>query len=197
MQLVQFFMYSTEEDLLHVKLLEHYSLFDYFFIIEAPFTHHGHAKPLRLEPRLCERFTRFVDKIVHVVINATDMPSHMWGKPDADNKDQVWNRELGGRVRRHYCLALLVVSLTRFFHTVQNAMHAVLSLFSLDSNDLILQTDLDEIPTAGAIEQAANHLWNGLTKEGIYTFVSFDLKFYKYSLFHAQDIEWKRGELIK
>lgn len=177
-KIVSFFMYNNEQELLYIRLTEHWNVVDYFLIIEARFAHQGRPKPLRLQPVLCQRFGKFASKIVHVILNTTDMPEHMWGRPQNSTWGATWDREFGSR----------------------NAMHAVMDRLPLQADDLVLQSDLDEIPSAIAIRLGANYMWNGLSKEGVLApHVQFELSFYLNSLYHPKNGSqiWAHGELYR
>ena len=103
-QLVSVLLYLNEEDLMHVRLLEHYEAVDLFVVVEAPFTFTGNPKPLHFGEALCRRFERFTAKIVHVV---TDFPDAVWKAQPVKAKSRfandAWRREFAIRVRRAGC----------------------------------------------------------------------------------------------
>jgi hypothetical protein len=65
------FMFSTELDVLDVRLAELAPVVDFFVLLEAPITHQGKPKPLHFAEN-ARRFESFRHKIRHVVVN--DMP---------------------------------------------------------------------------------------------------------------------------
>jgi hypothetical protein len=74
------FPFFNELDLLEIRLMELESVVDRFVLAEAPVTHSGRPKPLYFAENR-DRFARWRDRIVHVVVD--DMP----GGPDP------WRRE--------------------------------------------------------------------------------------------------------
>ena len=71
--------YMYEEELLHVRLAEHYELMDHFIIVEGAYAFGGEPKPLHFQAAMCGLFAPFLDKVVHVVTNATG-PEGSWEK---------------------------------------------------------------------------------------------------------------------
>ncbi|MCU1459943.1 MAG: putative N-acetylglucosaminyltransferase [Acidimicrobiales bacterium] len=67
------FTFSTELDLLHLRLQLLSSVVDRFVIVEAPRTFSGVQKPLFFQENR-ERFKQFLDSIVHVVVDDLPMP---------------------------------------------------------------------------------------------------------------------------
>ena len=68
---------------------------------------------------------------------------------------------------------------------LQNSFHTLGPLLGLQPRDLLLHSDVDEIPTAAGLQQAANLLWNGLASTNTSVqvpAVNFDMKMYYYNL---------------
>ena len=83
--------------------------------------------------------------------------------------------------QRHFLAHSLFWSFDTY--TLQNAFHAVGSVLGLQPEDLVLQTDVDEIPTAAGLQLASSYLWNGLSDPGTpLPAVNFHMKHYLYSL---------------
>lgn len=78
MKIYDCFPFFNELDLLEIRLNELYDTVDYFVIVEGEKTHQNNPKPLYyLENK--DRFAKFHDKIVHVVVDAaafTESSSH-------------------------------------------------------------------------------------------------------------------------
>ncbi|MEM6579230.1 MAG: N-acetylglucosaminyltransferase, partial [Pseudomonadota bacterium] len=62
------FPFFNEIELLELRLEQHYDHVDFFVLAEATHTFSGLPKPLHFEEH-AERFDRFADKIIHVVID--------------------------------------------------------------------------------------------------------------------------------
>jgi hypothetical protein len=68
-QLVNFFSFNNEFDILEIRLSEYAEVVNTFVIMEATITFSNLTKPLRLPPELCsERYAPFLDRILHVVL---------------------------------------------------------------------------------------------------------------------------------
>lgn len=80
------FSFFNELDLLEIRLNTLDKVVDKFVLVEAPWTHTGHPKPLFFKENMA-RFAPFLGKIVHVV--ADDPPA----SPGADERENAWIRE--------------------------------------------------------------------------------------------------------
>jgi len=115
MKIYDCFTFYNELDLLELRLAELYDHVDHFVLVEANQTFTNRPKPyIFLENR--ERFDKYLDKIIHVMIN--DMPGG----------DNPWLNEK---------------------HQRDSIMHG---LKSSSPEDIIIVTDVDEIPRPEAIE---------------------------------------------
>lgn len=111
---------GTDDELLllECRLTELYGTVDGFIIVEADVDHQDHPKPYNFEANQ-ERFRQWSDKITY--IKATDLP-HI--EPGHTHDEDPWARE---HAQREFIL---------------DGLNAV----SADENDIILQSDADEIP---------------------------------------------------
>jgi beta-1,4-mannosyl-glycoprotein beta-1,4-N-acetylglucosaminyltransferase len=78
MKIYDCFPFFNELDLLEIRLNELYDVVDYFVIIEGECTHQNNSKPLYYEENK-ERFVKFSDKIIHMVLdkeNFNESSSH-------------------------------------------------------------------------------------------------------------------------
>ena len=130
------FNFYNEMDLLDLRLSELYDVVDHFVLVENTVTHIGNPKPLFYEENK-ERYEKFSDKIIHVVID--DMVGKSRSEIDLGSKDRC-----------------------------------VDGLGSATNDDIVLYSDLDEIPFAHTIELAKEHCNHG--------FVTFKGRFYCYYL---------------
>ena len=172
---------------MNVRFLEHYDVVDLFVVVEAPFSFTGNPKPLHFADALCRRFAPFAAKIVHVVANFTD---DVWQKQPIKQdpaSNDAWRREFAMRVLRHaYCVQIntaITHPHTHLLTVLQNSFHAVGRVLGLQPRDLLLQSDVDEIPTALGVLTASRLLWNGLSDPVVpLPAVNFHMKQYFYSL---------------
>lgn len=78
MKIYDCFPFFNELDLLEIRLNELYDTVDYFVIVEGERTHQNKPKPLYYSEN-SERFAKFQDKIIHIILDASnfnDNPSH-------------------------------------------------------------------------------------------------------------------------
>ena len=118
------FTFFNEFELLEIRLIELYSKVDFFVLCESTMTFQGKEKPLYFESNK-ERFSQYLDKIIHVVVD--DMPTAALDGASS-GADDNWNRE--------------------FFQ--RNAIRRGLS--SARNNDIIIVSDCDEIIRASTID---------------------------------------------
>ena len=125
------FTFFDELDLLQIRLDEVGSIVDRFVLVEATKTFQGDDKPLVFE-REKMRFAPWLDKIEHVIIDFPAVIPHLsnksaktWGKDRAT----AWDRE--------------------FYQRDQ----ILRGLNGAGPNDLIMVSDIDEIPRRTALEQ--------------------------------------------
>ncbi len=118
------FVFNMELDILEVRLRELRGHVDRFVVVEAPFTHAGAAKPLYFE-RSKERFAGF--PITHHVAPRPVTPPHLVPGTEAHNV---------------------------FLRTAnQNAVHAALVRAGARPDDLVVISDVDEIPRGEVVAQ--------------------------------------------
>lgn len=144
------FPFFNELDLLEIRLNELNDVVDYFVLVESTKTHTGKEKPLYFEENK-ERFRLFSDKIIHVVVD--DMPtkvSSAWkllekiyyisiqdkGSQKIAGKREAWNREAWQR----------------------NAIIRGLLKSNPSEDDIVIVSDVDEIPSKEWVRQVKNEL---------------------------------------
>ena len=122
------FLFFNELDLLEMRLNELDSLVDKFVIVESTETFSKKKKPLYYKENK-DRFSKFQDKIIHVIVD--DSPEKEKNKTESENR---WAVE----------------------HFQRNCIERGLS--SCTPEDIILVSDIDEIPRKTAIKDAIDIL---------------------------------------
>ena len=117
--IIDAFPFNNELDILEMRLTELAGAVDYFVIVEATRDHQDHPKPLHYADN-AERFAAWHDKIIHVVVADGELPSM------ADDANP-WAREHGQR-------EFIARGLDR--------------IVGLSGADVVMQSDVDEIPKA-------------------------------------------------
>jgi len=79
------FIFFNELDALEIRLNELNDIVDKFILVESTKTHSGQSKPLYFE-RNKERFSKFLHKIDHIIVNDGEMPK-------GNDFDSNWTRE--------------------------------------------------------------------------------------------------------
>lgn len=143
------FMFFNELDILEVRLNELYDVVDKFILVEAGKTFTNQDKPLWFEENK-ERFSKFADKIEHIIINTY---------PEFDS---AWTFE-------NYQRDVIIKTLKE----------------RCNDDDVIIISDLDEIPRADLIKKYKD-------TEGIKVFEQKLYTFY-FNYLNATEPDWKRG----
>lgn len=80
------FPFFNELELLEVRLHELYEEVDHFVIVENPLTQSGNEKKLYFEENK-QRFSKFLDKIIHIVGPKREKPLSDWHRENAQRND--------------------------------------------------------------------------------------------------------------
>ena len=129
MLIIDTFIFYNELDLLlyRLSILDEYV--DMFILVESTHTFTGHTKPLWYKDNK-EMFHKFNHKIVHVVVE--DFP-YKYPHINYDHGEQ-WKNE----------------------HHQRNAIQWGVNALQLFDNDIILTSDVDEIPNPNVLKDAKN-----------------------------------------
>ena len=135
------FSFCNELDLLEIRLNVLKDVVDKFVLAEATHTHTGHPKPLYYKENKA-RFAEFEDKIIHIVVDDFPLPPEGYTLRQASWMRENWQRN----------------ALAKGFSNAK-------------PDDLILISDVDEIPSPEAIKQALQY-------EGVVQFNQIFTNFY-------------------
>ena len=125
MKIFDCFMYFDEEVVLDVRLNTLNKHVDYFVIVESKFTHKGEQRNLRFN---LSKFEKFKEKIIYLVYD--QQPKEIEEINNQDNKDEIARKSLWNAIYRE--------NGQRNF--IKNG------LIEAKENDIILISDVDEIP---------------------------------------------------
>jgi len=144
MKIYDCFTFFNELDLLKIRLEELYDYVDYFVLVEMDKTHSGKEKKFYFEENKKE-FQKFLDKIIHIKVNC-NIKKGFFEKHPALLKNKIFNSfynkfDLGGWRRENF---------------QRNSI--IRGLNSSKDEDLILVSDVDEIPSPEKFEKAAELL---------------------------------------
>jgi beta-1,4-mannosyl-glycoprotein beta-1,4-N-acetylglucosaminyltransferase len=117
-KIIDCFLFYNELDMLKFRLDYLYDTVDYFVILESTLTFTGEQKELLFEKNK-SMYEAYQDKIIHVIVD--DLPSD---DPTKSITDNAWIREKFQR----------------------NSLHRGISKLHLNDDDVIVITDVDEIP---------------------------------------------------
>lgn len=145
MKLYDCFTFSGELDVLEVRLKELYPLVDWFVIVEANRTHSGKSKDFVLEKNL-GRYKDYADKMRYIQVEDMPAPAFNWiySKLSTSRfsavKSMSYSLKIGGwRPENHQ----------------RNAICR--GLDDAKDEDIIMVSDLDEIPSKDSIKKIKNN----------------------------------------
>ena len=136
MKIFDCFMFYDEEMLLDIRLHELNNFVDYFVIVESKFYHNGKKRNLKFQ---IKNYSKFKDKIIYIIHD--ELPINLY---------KIENEELDGE-------KIIMNALIRENHQ-RNFISR--GLISANENDLILVSDVDEIPNLKNFDfnQIKNHI---------------------------------------
>ena len=125
MKIFDCFMYFDEEVVLDLRLNTLNEYVDYFVIVESIFTHKGDKRELCFNHK---KFEKFKDKIIYLIYD--EQPNNIEKISSTDNENEksrkyIFNAYLRENAQRNYIFK---------------------GLYHADPNDIILVSDVDEIP---------------------------------------------------
>ena len=160
MKIFDCFMYFDEEIVLDVRLNTLDQFVDYFVIVESKFTHKGDKRDLKFNP---DKFEKFKDKIIYLVYN--HQPSEIEKINNEDSPDEIARKSLWNAIYRE--------------NGQRNYIEKGLNEAS--ENDIILISDVDEIPNLKNIE------FKNISKKII--LFKQNMFYYKFNL-HLPNLIW-------
>ncbi len=166
MKIVDCFIYYNELDLLNYRLHILNEQVDYFVLVESTHTHSGKEKELIYENNK-EMFQSFHHKIIHVIVD--DFP-YKYPNINYDNKSDnsdSWHNE---RFQRN-CIVRGIEKL------------------SLNDDDVIIISDLDEIPDPYTLQKIKNN-------EISITLNALNMNFYYYNLNSKKEMMWNFSKIL-
>ena len=154
MKIYDCFMYFDEDTVLDLRLNYLNKFVDQFIIVESKFTHRGGQKELLFD---IDKYSKFKDKITYLTVDQEPGDLHTINADDDENtlsKKYILNAAKRENYQRNYILK---------------------GIEKADQNDLILISDLDEIPNLEKID------FNNLKAK----FIFFQQKmfYYKFNLY--------------
>ena len=131
MKIFDCFMYFDEEIVLDLRLNMLSPVVDYFVIVESKFTHKGDKRDLKFD---IDKFTEFKDKIIYLVFDQE--PSDIERLNDDDVEDEKSRKLILNAARR------------------ENGQRNYIAngLVEANDNDLVLISDVDEIPNLEQVD---------------------------------------------
>ena len=166
MKIIDCFMFYNELNILEIRLHELYEFVDNIIIVEATTTHTGKNKPLYyLENK--DSFGKYNDKIIHII---TDFNENYPFSKNINTHTKDWFRENYQRE----CIQL------------------ELNKLKLENEDVIILTDVDEIPNQNIIKSIKNKQIN-IENNNI---LSIEMCLYYYNIELTTPRKWKHPKVF-
>ena len=167
MNIYDCFMYFDEDLLLDIRLNTLNNFVKKFIITEATYTHNGTKKKLNFD---INNFSKFKDKITYIVVDK--QPKNILSLSEDDTKEKRGEK-------------LILNGMARDYFQRENLSRGIKDV---DSEDLILISDLDEIPNLKNLE--FKKIQNNI--------IIFEQKmfYYKLNLFY-EDYTWFGSKAVK
>ena len=160
MKIFDCFMYFDEEIVLDVRLNTLNDFVDYFVIVESKFTHKGEKRDLKFNH---EKFNKFKDKIIYLVYDK--VPTKVEIVEPEDNEGTKYGKYILNAAYRE--------------NSQRNFIQE--GLLNAKSDDIILISDVDEIPNLSEIN------FNKISQK-IFLFKQ-NMFYYKFNL-HIPNLKW-------
>jgi beta-1,4-mannosyl-glycoprotein beta-1,4-N-acetylglucosaminyltransferase len=166
MKIIDCFIFYNELDLLNYRLHILNEVVDYFVIVESTHTHSGKEKELIYQNNK-EIFQSFHHKIIHVIVD--DFP-YKYPNINYDNKSDnsdSWHNE---RFQR-------------------NCIDRGIQQLSLTDDDIVIISDLDEIPDPCTLTKIKKNKIN-------ITINALEMDFYYYNLNSKKKLRWYFSKIL-
>jgi beta-1,4-mannosyl-glycoprotein beta-1,4-N-acetylglucosaminyltransferase len=170
MKIIDCFIFYNEFDLLYYRLSILNDIVDYFIIVESTHTFTGIPKQLFYNENK-EMYKEFNEKIIHIIVE--DFPFKV---PNIDiSRNQQWQNEFYQR------------------NCIKKGIDVILD--KLNDNDIILSSDLDEIPNPNILLEFKNSTYNlyiskdstiNYSKENVFDPINTPLKFDNSQLYQLE-----------
>ena len=160
-------MYFDEDLLLDIRLNSLNKFVSKFVISEATYTHNGSNKDLKFD---INKFKKFKDKIIYLVVDK--QPDNILSLFDTDTKKKKGEK-------------LILNGMARDYFQRENLSRGIKDA---ENNDLILISDLDEIPNLNSLD--SSKINNNI--------IIFEQKMFYYKLnLYYQDYTWLGTKAVK
>jgi beta-1,4-mannosyl-glycoprotein beta-1,4-N-acetylglucosaminyltransferase len=166
----------NEIDILNIRLHLLNHIIDKFVIVESTVTFSGMEKPLYFD-KVKHEFKQFEDKIIHIIVDNTPIDSNNLPKNIDDtikngilnNNDWPKNEPQWGR-------------------EIFQRESIFLGLKNCEDNDIIIVSDIDEIPNPDVLQQIINNL-------SINDIIDFRQKMFYYHINLLLETNWSGSKL--
>jgi beta-1,4-mannosyl-glycoprotein beta-1,4-N-acetylglucosaminyltransferase len=176
------FNFFNELDILEIRLNTLYDHVDYFVIVESSVTHSGEEKPFYFEENK-DRFSNFLDKIIHFKVE--DSPTDFVNLPETNDKEleNIFNfiKKQTNRFNRRN-----QPDYGRDFFQKECIRRP---LINCSDDDIILFSDLDEIPNPESI--------NGISDLDSTTIYSLQQNTYYYYINVLKQRDWYGTKVLR
>ena len=167
MKIYDCFMFFDEEMLLDLRLNIMDKYVDKFVITEATYMHSGRAKKLLFD---INKFSKFKDKIIYIAVN--EQPNNLYTINEDDSADLKLRKMTNNAKKRE-------------MYQINKTLDGIINV---DPNDIIIISDLDEIPNLEETD------FRNINQKLI--FFKQKMFYYKLNLFY-KSLEWYGSKACK
>ena len=160
------FPFFNELDLLEIRLSELNNFVDYFVLVEARQNHQGKPKPLYFKENK-ERFKKWNDKIIHIII---DLPKFNFIDKFMIKME---NTKFKYTIRKINGMGFFGMGFGGLKMDHWQRKHIAKGLKNCEEDDIIIVSDLDDIPRSEKIKESVKLL----AKHGV---ITMGADFYNY-----------------
>ena len=180
MKIYDGFIFFNELDLLDIRLNTLYDVVDHFILVESSVTHQGTAKTYIFEENK-ERFSKYLDKIIHIKIdNTPDDFGNLIEVEATTFKDKIYN-SIKRDIKATSLFNINDINQRGFGRDFFQKECVKLGMELASEQDILISSDLDEIPNPEILSRLSEFF----ESDSLYTFSQIHYCYYLNMIYHT------------
>jgi len=180
MKIYDGFIFFNELDLLDIRLNTLYDIVDHFILVESSVTHQGTSKSYIFEENK-KRFSKYLDKIIHIKINNTpDDFSNLEEIEAITFQDKIYNSIIRD-IKSTTLFNINDINERGFGRDFFQKECVKLGMEFASEEDLLISSDLDEIPNPEIISRLSEFFED----DSLYTFSQLHYCYYLNMIYYT------------
>ena len=180
MKIYDGFIFFNEIDLLDIRLNTLYDVVDHFILVESSVTHQGTPKSYIFEENK-ERFSKYLDKIIHIKIdNTPDDFSNLMEIKATTFKDKIYNSIIRD-IKATSLFNINDINERGFGRDFFQKECVKLGMEFASEEDILVSSDLDEIPNPEILARLSEFF----EADSLYTFSQLHYCYYLNMIYHT------------